>query len=554
MICSQPLRTAQTVTAMSSPYKQASDSPSRQLLWELSRLGVSNQEEFYARLDQESHEREIIHKNALAAAVAQHTRVRESAENARKELELRIENERQRREEEERRELRNREQEKAEIELYEKRAEAERLKQAQLEREKREQARKDAEAARIQLEEKVRKDDAARKEAEKKDFVAKQQALDAREAERQANEAKAVEAKSRVLTQASIQTATNVRPTAALSTSTKPEYEAEHQRYLAIHRNLKQLRKFVVAESKKHDELKQNVGDIRRQIRKSVGQLTVGQNTNRKPVSSINTIPELEMTANNELQLSNILEALRRAVQLPSPQVDVSLFLSTAPSNAPGGNQVSALLIYLLNVFAKAVISQFLAEASLDPKQAEPIGTIASRVFSVKDFLWNEVSLFDILLAKFHRVCPVLFGMSGNEATNEGKMKLGWWREGKDGPFVTDQSHNDRMCGLGAGFASLSLRNYEKSELTNPYPAFNYWRSLSYIVNVPPSERSGTHCVVLKAMIENYEERFLMFFGDAALVALRYSVLEYPRGLTGMGPRALSGLVDTMRRARKIRL
>ncbi|KAL8793516.1 MAG: hypothetical protein Q9195_003889 [Heterodermia aff. obscurata] len=538
---------------MSSPYKQAADSPSRQLLWELSRLGVSNQEEFYARLDQESHEREIVHRNALAAAVARHTRVRESAENARRELELRIENERQRREEEERRELRYREQEKAERELHQKRAEAERLRQAELERKKQEQARKDAEAVRIQSEEKVRKDDAARKELERKNAVAKQQALEAREAERKANEAKAIEARSRVVAQASTQNSTTVHPPATLSTSGQPEREAEHQRYLAIHKNLKQLRQFVVAESKKHDELKQNMGDIRRQIRKSVGQLTIGHNANKKPVS-FSTTQEPKMTANKGSQLSNILEALRRAIQLPSPKVDVSLFLSTAPSNTPDGNQVSALLIYLLNIFAKAVISQFLAEASLDPKQADPIGTIASHIFATKDFLWNEVSLIDILLAKFHLVCPVLFGIWGSEATKEGKIKLGWWREVKNGPFVTDQSHNDRMCGLGAGFAALSLRNYEKSKLTNPYPATHYWRSLSYIVNVPPSERTGTHCVVLKAMIENFEEKFLTFFGDAALIALRYSVLEYPQGLTGMGPRALSGLVDTMRRDKKIRL
>ena len=291
----RPLQISQATIAMSSPHKQATDSPSRQLLWELSHLGISNQEEFYARLDQESHEREIIHKNALAAAVAQHTRVRESAENARRELELRIENERRRREEEERRELRYREQEKAEREFYEKSAEAERLRQAQLEREKREQVRKDAEAARIQREEKVRKDDAARKEAERKDAVAKQQALEAREAERKANEAKAAEARSRILAQASTQNTTTVRPTVALSTSTQPsisnqpQLEAEHQRYLAIHKNLKQLRQHVVAESKKHDELKQNMGDIRRQIRKSVGQLTIGQNANKKPVGFFNT-------------------------------------------------------------------------------------------------------------------------------------------------------------------------------------------------------------------------------------------------------------------------
>ena len=234
--------------------------------------------------------------------------------------------------------------------------------------------------------------------------------------------------------------------------------------------------------------------------------------------------------------------------------MDVSLFLAKSPSDASRGTRIPALLIYLLNIFSKAIVAQFLAEASMDPKQADPIGTIASHIFAHNDFRWNETSLIDVLLAKMHMVCPVLFGIWGSEATNEGKTRLGWWREEKGGPFLPDQSHNDRMVGLGAGFAALSLRNYEKSKFTNPYPAVNYWRSFSYIVNVPLSERTGTHCIVLKAMIENYEERFLMFFGDAALIALRYAVIEFPKEVKqGMGPRALAGLADTIRRDKKIR-
>lgn len=286
------------MAAMSSPYKSAADSPSRQLLWELSRLGISNQEEFYARLDQESHEREVKHRSEIAAAVAKHTRVRESAENARRELELRIEIEHQRREDEERRELRKREQEKEERELLAKRAEAERgflaqraeterLQQAQLEEQRREQASKDAEAARLQQEEKARKDDVARREAERKNLAAKQQALESREAERKANEARIADQSNRAISSpasASTETTTNVTP--AIWLKFNSEREAEHQRFLAIHKNLKKLRAFVIAESKKNNELKQNIGDIRRQIRKSVGQLTTGLNANKTPVGS----------------------------------------------------------------------------------------------------------------------------------------------------------------------------------------------------------------------------------------------------------------------------
>ena len=274
---------------MSSPYKSAVDSPSRQLLWELSRFGISDQEEFNARLDRECHEREVIHRNALAAAVAHHTRVREGAENARRELELRIETERQRREDEERRELRKRELE-AEKQLAERRAETERLRVAQLERQKQEQARKDAETARLQKEKKDREDASAKKDLERKDAIARQQAQEAREVERKANEAKIIEEKRRAAS-AQASTLINTKAPSPPSSSVRihPAREVEHQRYRTIHKYLKDLRQFVVAESKKTGEVKQSLGDIRRQIKKSVGQLTIGQNANRQPVGHPNS-------------------------------------------------------------------------------------------------------------------------------------------------------------------------------------------------------------------------------------------------------------------------
>ena len=231
------------------------------------------------------------------------------------------------------------------------------------------------------------------------------------------------------------------------------------------------------------------------------------------------------------------MDTFKRAIAISNtPQVDVSLFLAKQPSASPQATQISALLIYLLNLFAKNIIKQFITEAGADPKQADPIGTIASHIFALEQHTWNGTSLIDILITKLHVVCPILFGVRASK-TN------------------VDQEYNNRMTGLGAGFAALSLRNYEKSKLANPYPAFHYWRSFSYIVNIPESERCNTHCIVLKAMIETHEERFMTFFGDAALVALRYAILEFPKGVKeGMGQRALLGLADTMRRDRKIYL
>ena len=201
-------------------------------------------------------------------------------------------------------------------------------------------------------------------------------------------------------------------------------------------------------------------------------------------------------------------------------------------------------------------MSQFIDEASISPRIADPIGTIASHIFSLADFRWHGVTLIDILIAKMHVVCPVLWGIYGDESTAQGKVRIGWWREEKDGPWVSEHRHKERMTGLGAGFAAIALRNYEKARMDNPYPNTKYWQSLAYIVNTPPAEVTTTHFVVLKAMIENYEGKFLEFFGDAALAALRWALVDFPAHAVqqGMAARALTTLVEVLRREKKLYL
>ena len=215
-----------------------------------------------------------------------------------------------------------------------------------------------------------------------------------------------------------------------------------------------------------------------------------------------------------------------------------------------------ALLVYLLNIFAKAIVSQFIDEAGISPRIADPIGTIASHIFSLTDFRWHGVSLIDILIAKMHVVCPVLWGIYGDENTPEGKARIGWWREEKNGPWVSEHRHKERMTGLGAGFAAIALRNYEKARMENPYPNIKYWQSLAYIVNTPPAEVTITHFVVLKAMIDNYETKFLEFFGNAALAALRKALVDFPAGAVqqhqGMSARALATLAEVLRKEKKL--
>ena len=185
---------------------------------------------------------------------------------------------------------------------------------------------------------------------------------------------------------------------------------------------------------------------------------------------------------------------------------------------------MSGPLVYLLNILSKSIISQFVNGRA---DMAEPIGVMAVTIFATKNFLANgNVSLIDILMAKYHTCCPVLWGVYGSEKTEQGRTRIGWWKQ--DGEWVSEQRHNERMSGLGLGYAAISLRDFSKSQNQNPYPPSNYWKTMSYIVNTPPGRVQPTHFHVLKALLDGYVPKFVGFYGQAALAVLRKALIDFP--------------------------
>ncbi|KAK3378551.1 GLE1-like protein-domain-containing protein [Podospora didyma] len=293
-----------------------------------------------------------------------------------------------------------------------------------------------------------------------------------------------------------------------------PPVLASVDRYTIIHQNLKALRKSVVQQGKTNEPLRIYMGNMRRKIRMHIGQLTGGGGqANRMPQSHIFTI---------------LRESFANSVQ--SEPVDPGNFVLEPRNPAPGAlhndPQVPSVFIYLLNSFGKLAINQFITETSARPETADPIGVCIATTFSDPELLWRGKSMIDVLMAKFRIVCPVIFGYRGSEKTEQGRQRLGWWKD--SGEWVPEQVHMDRMTGLGAGFAAISLRNFARAKKENPYPPRHYWTAMAKIVNTPAAEISNTQCVVLKAMIENYEQKFLEFYGTAGLAALRAALVEFP--------------------------
>ncbi|OJD17619.1 hypothetical protein AJ78_02318 [Emergomyces pasteurianus Ep9510] len=505
------------------------DSPSRQLILELARdleqVRLHNNElkkvrayerkSFYEKLDRLDKEKEEVHNAALTAAAAKRDALRLEAEET-LQLHLRAEEEERRRKEEVERLRREKaEREKAERERRE-REEAARVaavKRAQEEEERR-KAEEEERARRAAEEEKVQKMRERVARAREK----QEQEVERQKVEQEQAKAKAAEDKKEQLQAEQASSTTKILGAAHRA----PQQIAEHQRYLELHKYLKEFRRYMVAETKKNPVLKQHMGDMRRTIKKCVGQLVTDDKVaNRTPTNEITTV-------------------LKKALTLTEPSVDVRQFLAFHPqplaaSTNKAETKAPALLLYLLNIFSKAIIAQLIAEAGITPKYAEPLGVLTAQVFSMDAFTYNGISMIDLLLAKYHAVCPILWGFYGNEATDAGKAAIGWWRERNDqqhpGRFISPQTHEERMVGLGAGFAAISLRNFAKSTRKNPVPNTYFWRACANILNVPPSEVQDTHLLVLSALLRHSAPRIVGFWGDVGLALLRRAVVEFPASL-----------------------
>jgi nucleoporin GLE1 len=219
-------------------------------------------------------------------------------------------------------------------------------------------------------------------------------------------------------------------------------------------------------------------------------------------------------------------------------------------------HKISALLIYALNIYAKALVSALITEAALNPGHAEPIGIMAAQIFSQDGLMYKGIPLSDVLMAKFRVVCPALWGFTGNDKTDSGRRALGWSREEASGPFISEQAHLDRMTALGSGYAAITLRNFGKTARKNPFPNTMFWDSITKILAIPPSELQETQIILLGSLLRSSPERILGFFGQIGLVLMRKALVELPASVPRQTVAViqLTALKETLRREKNILL
>lgn len=273
------------------------DSPSRQLQFELERafsqihLHAVERQKLHAYqrrqqqedLDAKELAQAEVHRAGLTVAIAQHEVVRRQAEAVLHAYIKQEEEERQRREAEQRRleaEKRKREEE----EQARKQAERERKAREDKERTEREaRARAEAERLAIYEKQKAEAEEAQRKEREAAEQKQREeQARADHEAGLKKQEAERLAVAARI--PPSVPT-TNQPPKSSLaSASPSSDLQMRHKEYLTIHKKLKIFRKEFWERVKSDPNLKPHVGDMRRALKTSVGQLTDDKVGNRRAV------------------------------------------------------------------------------------------------------------------------------------------------------------------------------------------------------------------------------------------------------------------------------
>lgn len=486
------------------------DSPSRQLINDLARdlqqirlhhedlkkVHEYRQQSCSDHHDELDRKHRAVYYAAIDEAYASYDDHRREAERVLQEHLRQVEEERRRREEEERK----------------RREELERLERERREREEAERKRQEEE--RRLAEQRAREEEKRRKEAEEAERarIAAEQEKARKERER------ALEAERQRQAQQKAEEEEKARLESLGAGRRSAEDVEEHNRYLELHKTLKKLRKYIQDEGKKNAELKEQVGNYRRTIVKCVGQLREGQGT-----------------AANRQQVNEIKDILRNAKQIPIPADGRQFFIRLPPALSNLSDQdatVPAVFVYLLNILTKKVVAQLISEASINPKYAEPLGVVVAQIFSLEENCFHGQPYSDIFWAKYRVVCPALWGFYGSEKTDKGKAALGWWRTEPGGPFIPEREHVERMTGLGAGFAAVTLRNFGKTTRRNPFPNWHFWKCMHKILSVPPEELQDTHFNLLASMLRHSAERIVTFYGHLGLALLRLAIVEIPNRVT----------------------
>lgn len=476
------------------------------------KLSISDRN-FNEQLDQAAAERARLHEEQLARAAEEHAKVRRGAELELQRLTLEEEKARLRSQEEQQRAIERLQKEKAQ-------------QQAEAQQRRLEAQRREEELAReaAEYQKKLQEVEARRKAQEAQEAAAEKQRKEKAEADRKSKESAEAVEKARAqqaAQQAAQQPPTQAAPAVAPQATTVAKVPATtqapddainniHTKYLELHKRMKEFRVTFWNQNKKAGQpLKEPIGNARRNLRLKLGQINVARATSQAAIKSLRA------------------DSFDIALNTPGPTIDIRPFLvnqAIPPLANEAEAQYPAFLLYMWIMFEKFLLKQFEKEASNeDGRIIQELGLIAASLFADQKYMWKGISLIDVLLAKMHHICPIMFGVRGNMSTVEGQKRLGWMPIDKQP--ATGEIYMQRIRGMSAGFAAMSLRAFK----TVPaLPMSEYWRCLVHVCNTPPQDLYPGHFSILNGLLRDFYKKFLGFYGVQARGVLRRAVVDVP--------------------------
>ncbi|KAK3203644.1 hypothetical protein GRF29_106g209626 [Pseudopithomyces chartarum] len=492
------------------------ESPTKLLTLEYTQLLSNSDREFCKKLDEDAVRRASIHQEQLAKAAAEHKRIMEVSEREMEILRLREEAEQIRKNNEQQEELQRLKEEnmKREVEAQKRQLEA-KLREEQISREAAEAQKKQQEAAARARAEKER-EEAARKKKEEDERRAQEAAAASQQPSLPQPQPVQPAAASSV-TPAAAPTVAVAAPLPTQNASTQPSADKiqVHNKYLALHGTMKKFRKNMQEWARNKDNpLKPVVGDIRRNMNKRMGQITIDVNDSRNAINSIRA------------------ECFQKAIDAGGPIIDIRPYLVSHQIDSEENAQYPQLLLYSWICFEKALISQWYNEASKeDGRIIGQLSLIAASLYLDANFMCKGgVPMTDTLLAKLHRICPMLFGIRGDLGANRAGLGLD-----RIHPNEADMNrYSQLMTGVGAGYAAITHKKFGKKPPA--IPISEYWRTVVLICNTPADALYPGHFLVLQGLLRDNVRKFIMTYGVAAMAVLRRATIDLPNRVPAVQP------------------
>ncbi|KAF1970307.1 hypothetical protein BU23DRAFT_556971 [Bimuria novae-zelandiae CBS 107.79] len=378
------------VTPQVKPFNY--ESPSRPITSDYEEMLGRSEREYRKKLDEEEAERARLYRAQVAKAAAERYRVNEDCGLEIERLKLEEETEDMRR-----RAAQEKEVQRLKVQKQKEQAEA---RQRELEAKLREEqiAREAAENQRKQQEAEER----VRAEKERAETAQRKQEQDERKAKEvaAAPPPPARPVQPTLPAQASPAPAVAAAPVAPITAATQSassppsrDIVRVHEKYLALHRNMKQFRKQLLeAHKAAGSPLKKFIGEIRRNMVKRMGQLTIDVKDSKVVATRIRS------------------ECFDEAINANGPKIDIRPFLVSHQIANDADAHYPALLLYAWICFEKNLIAQWYNEASKeDGRIIQQLSLVAASMYLDPKYMCNgSIPMSDTLLAKLHRICPVM--------------------------------------------------------------------------------------------------------------------------------------------------